>query len=394
MTECKRVSVLGSTGSIGVQALDVIKRRGMSVAALAAKSNADGLISQAREFVPDLVCIYDSDKKALVEEELKPEGISVVSGMDGLCEIAEYDKTDILLNSVVGMVGLKPTLCAISKGKNIALANKETLVTGGRLVTESAKSHGAVIYPVDSEHCAIFQSLQGGCRCDLSKIILTASGGPFFGKTKTELSGVRAKDALKHPTWKMGAKITIDSATLMNKGLEFIEAMWLFEVGPEQIEIVVHRESVLHSAVEYKDGSVICQMGVPDMRIPIQYALCCPQRPESGARHLSLTDYGCLTFQKPDYDTFDCLSACIKAAHKQDTTMAAIANAANEVAVAHFLNDSIGFLEIGSLVKSAIEDIEYHDVNTLGDVLNADSAARAYVEQKISLNASKNASAK
>ncbi len=379
------VSVLGSTGSIGVQALDVIKRRGMKVTALAAKSNAAALISQAKEFLPDIVCIYDVTKFGQVADELKPLGISVVSGMDGLCEVSEYDKSDIVLNSVVGIVGLKPTLCAIEKGKNIALANKETLVAGGRLVTQSAKSHGVTIYPVDSEHCAIFQSLQGSRREDLEKIILTASGGPFFGKTKAELSGVRAKDALKHPTWNMGAKITIDSATLMNKGLEFIEAMWLFGVTPEQIEIVIHRESVLHSAVEYKDGSVIGQMGVPDMRIPIQYALCCPERPESGVKHLSFTDYGCLTFKKPDYEAFDCLATCIKAAHYPNTSMPAIANAANEAAVAHFLKDEIGFSDIGYLVKSATEEIESCEVNSLNDVLKADSAARDFVEQSIKL---------
>lgn len=377
------ISVLGSTGSIGVQALDVIKRRGMKVTALAAKSNAASLVSQAKEFNPDIVCIYDDNKKEQVKDDLKALGMTVVSGMDGLCEVAEYSKSDIVLNSVVGMVGLKPTLAAIEKGKNIALANKETLVAGGKLVTESAKSHEVTIYPVDSEHCAIFQSLQGSRREDVNKIILTASGGPFFGKTKAELAGVRAKDALKHPTWNMGAKITIDSATLMNKGLEFIEAMWLFGVNPEQIEIVIHRESVLHSAVEYNDGSVIGQMGVPDMRIPIQYALCCPERPESGVKHLSLTDYGCLTFKKPDYETFDCLSSCIKAAHKSNTTMPAIANAANEAAVGHFLRDEIGFLDIGNLVKSAIEEIESCEVNSLDDVLKADSAARNYVEQSL-----------
>lgn len=385
MAEYKRITVLGSTGSIGVQALDVIKRRGMNVAALAVKSSAEALISQAKELRPDIVCIYDDNKYEQVADELKPLGISVVSGMDGLCEVAEYDKSDIVLNSVVGMVGLKPTLSAIAKGKNIALANKETLVAGGRLVTESAKSHGVTIYPVDSEHCAIFQSLQGSRREDLNKIILTASGGPFFGKTKAELAGVLARDALKHPTWNMGAKITIDCATLMNKGLEFIEAMWLFGVKPEQIEIVIHRESVLHSAVEYNDGSVIGQMGVPDMRIPIQYALCYPERPELSVKHLSFTDYGSLTFKKPDYETFDCLATCIKSAHRLDTTMPAIANAANEAAVTHFLKDEIGFLDIGNLVKSAVEEIESCEVESLDSVLAADKAARDYVERSVEL---------
>lgn len=383
----KNVSVLGSTGSIGVQSLDVIKRHGMRVTALAAKSNAEKLILQAKEYKPDLVCIYDEDKKDLVEESLKPIGIKVLTGMDGLCEAASYDKSDIVLNSVVGMVGLKPTLSAIAAGKDIALANKETLVAGGRLVTESAKEKGVKIYPVDSEHSAIFQSLQGSKRGDLNKIILTASGGPFFGKTQDELEPMTVKDALKHPTWNMGAKITIDSATLMNKGLEFIEAMWLFGVSPEQIEIVVHRESVLHSAVEYKDGSVIAQLGVPDMRIPIQYALLYPNRPGSSVKRLSLTDYGSLSFQKPDYATFDCLTACIKAAHMTDTTAPAIANAANEAAVASFIKGEIGFMDIGRLVSAAVDEVENRPVESLEGVLSADAAARSFVNDRIAMKA-------
>lgn len=378
----KRVSVLGSTGSIGVQSLDVIKRHGMRVTALAAKSNAEKLIAQAKEFMPDLVCIYDDDKRDFVSDSLKSLGITVLSGMDGLCDAASYQKTDIVLNSVVGMVGLKPTLCAIAAGKDIALANKETLVAGGRLVTGSAKEKGVKIYPVDSEHSAIFQSLHGGKREDLNKIILTASGGPFFGKTRSELEPMTVRDALNHPTWDMGAKITIDSATLMNKGLEFIEAMWLFEVSPEQIEIVVHRESVVHSAVEFKDGSVIAQLGVPDMRIPIQLALLYPNRPESDVKRLSLTDYGALSFYKPDYETFDCLTACIRAAHMTDTTAPAIANAANEAAVAGFIKGEIGFMDIGRLVTSAVEEVPHCPVNTLDDVLNADSMARKFVQDR------------
>lgn len=379
----KKVSVLGSTGSIGVQSLDVIRRHGMKVTALAAKSNAKMLISQAKEFMPKVVCIFDKDKEAETVDSLKPLGITVLSGMSGLCEAASLDETDIVLNSVVGMVGLQPTLAAVEKGKDIALANKETLVAGGRLVTESAKAKGVKIYPVDSEHSAIFQSLQGSRRQDLNKIILTASGGPFFGKTKSELKNMRASDALKHPTWNMGAKITIDSSTLMNKGLEFIEAMWLFGVDPEQIEIVVHRESVVHSAVEYKDGSVIAQLGVPDMRIPIQYALLYPQRPESTVKRLSLTDYGQLSFLKPDYETFDCLTACIKAAHMTDTTAPAIANAANEAAVEYYLKDKIGFLDIGKLVTSAVDGIKHCEVKCLDDVLTADKAAREFVCRSI-----------
>lgn len=358
----------------------------MKVTALAAKSSAEKLIEQALEYKPDLVCIYDEDKKAPVEDSLKHLGIKTLSGMDGLCEVASYAKSDIVLNSVVGMVGLKPTLAAIQAGKDIALANKETLVAGGRLVTESAKQKGVKLYPVDSEHSAIFQSLQCGRKEDLNKIILTASGGPFFGKTRAQLEQMTVKDALNHPTWNMGAKITIDSATLMNKGLEFIEAMWLFGVSPEQIEIVIHRESVIHSAVEYKDGSVIAQLGVPDMRIPIQYALLYPNRPQSSVKRLSFTDYGHLSFYKPDYETFDCLTACIKAAHMTDTTAPAIANAANEAAVASFIKGEIGFMDIGRLVTAAVDKVEHRLVSSLDDVLEADNTARSFVNDRIRTN--------
>lgn len=379
----KRVSLIGSTGSIGLQAIDVIKRNGIEVAALAAKSNADVLIEQAVELKPDIVCIYDNDKKDYVCDALRNSGIFVTSGMDGLCEAASVDTADVMLNSVVGMVGLKPTLCAIDKGKQIALANKETLVAGGSIVTEAARSKGVMIYPVDSEHSAIFQSLMGSRRQDLSKVILTASGGPFFGKSKSDLEYVTAYDALKHPTWNMGAKITIDSATLMNKGLEFIEAMWLFDLRPSDIEIVIHRESVLHSAVEFKDGSVIGQMGFPDMRIPIQYALLYPCRLQSSVKRLSLTDYGTLTFKKPDYETFDCLKACIRAADHCSTTATAIVNAANEAAVDMFLRGQIGFLDIGRLVTGALDNLDFCEADTLDKVFDADRKARYYVESQV-----------
>ena len=280
------------------------------------------------------------------------------------------------------MVGLLPTLTAIEHGTDIALANKETLVAGGELVTKAAKRNGVNIYPVDSEHSAIFQCLQGNKKSQVNKIILTASGGPFFGKTKEELALVTKKDALKHPNWSMGQKITIDSATLMNKGLEFIEAMWLFDLSPEQIEIVVHRESVIHSAVEYKDCSVIAQMGVPDMKIPIQYALLYPNRMECPTKPLSLTDYGTLSFAKPDYETFDCLMACIKAI-TIGGTMPAVVNGANEEAVAEFLKGNIKFLEIGELVKEALENIKKQEVTCLEDVLNADNNARLFVRERI-----------
>ncbi|MCC8131833.1 MAG: 1-deoxy-D-xylulose-5-phosphate reductoisomerase [Ruminococcus sp.] len=379
----KKVSLLGSTGSIGVQSLDVIKRHGLTVTALAAKSNWKLIAEQALEFKPNLVCIYDSDHVDELKDALKGTGITVLSGMDGLCEAACEPESDIVLNSVVGMVGLEPTLAAINAGKDIALANKETLVAGGMLVTEAIKQKGVKLYPVDSEHSAIFQSLEAGNRRDLHKIILTASGGPFFGKTWEELEQMTASDALKHPNWNMGAKITIDSSTLMNKGFEFLEAMWLFDVRPSQIEVVVHRESVVHSAVEFNDGSIIAQLGVPDMRIPIQYALLYPDRPESSVRRLSLTDYGSLSFQKPDIETFKCLGLCIKAAEIADTTAPAIVNAANEVAVASFLRGEIGFNDIARLAESAFVNIEHKTVNSLSDVLNADKSARDFVLSKI-----------
>lgn len=375
----KNISLLGSTGSIGTQAIDVIKRNNLGVSALAAKSNVKALAEQAIELRPKLCVIFDKDKEDELKYSLKNTDISVASGMDGLCEAASIDSADIVLNSVVGMVGLEPTLAAIESGKDLALANKETLVAGGMLVTEVARKTGIRIYPVDSEHSAIFQSLHAGERKDLRKIILTASGGPFYGRTRKELEAVTAADALKHPNWDMGAKITIDSATLMNKGLEFIEAMWLFGVSPDQIEIVVHRESVIHSAVEFCDGSVIAQMGVPDMRIPIQYALLYPSRPESGVKRLGLTDYGTLSFSKPDIDTFECLKICINAAQKADTTAPAIANAANEAAVARFLKGEIGFLDIAKLIGDAVKSISICKVNSLDDILSADAAARKFV---------------
>ncbi len=374
----KRVSVLGSTGSIGLQALDVARKHSLDIQALAAHSSWKKLEEQAREFSPRMVCIFDEKHYAELKDALSDTDIRVLSGMDGLCEIAADPDTDILLNSVVGMVGLLPTLTAIESGKDIALANKETLVAGGNLVMSAAAAKGVNIYPVDSEHSAIYQCLQGNSMNRISKIILTASGGPFFGKTKADLADVTVADALNHPNWSMGNKITIDSSTLMNKGLEFIEAKWLFDLTPDQIEIVVHRQSVLHSAVQYEDYSVIGQMGVPDMRIPIQYALLYPHRIECPTKPLSLTDYGTLTFAKPDLETFDCLAMCIEAV-KKGGAYPCIVNAANEVAVGFFLEGSIKFLEIGELVRKAYEHFDYSEIKSYEDVIAADTAAREYV---------------
>lgn len=379
----KKISILGSTGSIGTQSLEVCEKHGFDVIALAAHSSVELLERQARKFKPEYVCIYKEECLPKLKKRLADTGIEVLSGMDGLCKIASLEEADIILNSVVGMVGLLPTLTAIKAGKDIALANKETLVAGGKLVMELAKEKGVKIYPVDSEHSAIFQCLQGNKRSQLSKIILTASGGPFYGKSYDELRKVTKAEALNHPNWDMGSKITIDSATLMNKGLEFIEAKWLFDLEPEQIEIIVHRQSVVHSAVEYNDYSVIAQLGVPDMKIPIQYALLYPDRVECPTKQLSLTDYGSLTFGKPDYDTFKCLSAAIKAI-TLGGAYPCLVNSANEEAVRAFLNDEIQFVDIGEIVSSVLDVFDYFDIQSYDDVMKADKMARDYVVRRIS----------
>ncbi|MDE5741757.1 MAG: 1-deoxy-D-xylulose-5-phosphate reductoisomerase [Oscillospiraceae bacterium] len=374
----KTISLIGSTGSIGVQTLDVCRQHNIKVAALAAHRNVKLLEEQAREFNPKLVCIYDEGLYSDLRDRLSDVSVKILCGMEGLCENAAMD-ADLFVNSVVGMVGLLPTLTAIEHGRDIALANKETLVAGGHLVMSAVERKGLKIYPIDSEHSAIFQCLQGNRREQLNKIILTASGGPFFGKKKTELKNVTPEQALKHPNWSMGNKITIDSATLMNKGLEFIEAKWLFEVAPENIEIVVNRESVIHSAVEYKDFSVLAQMGVPDMKIPIQYALLYPERVECDVKPLSLTDYGTLTFAKPDLETFDCLAGCIEAI-KLGGAYPCIVNAVNEEAVGLFMSRKIPFLKIGELVQAALRDFPKMPAESYEDIKNAELAAREYVK--------------
>ena len=379
----KQISILGSTGSIGTQTLEVAQAHGMDVYALAAHHNIRLLEQQVRQFRPKKVCIYEEGQYAKLQEQLDDVQFDFLCGMEGLCEIAGDTHADILVNAVVGMVGLLPTLTAISAGLDIALANKETLVAGGSLVMEQAAKKGVAIYPVDSEHSAIFQCLQGNRREQLHKIILTASGGPFFGRTREELANVTVADALNHPNWSMGNKITIDSATLMNKGLEFIEAKWLFDLTPDQIEIVVHRQSVVHSAVEYQDCSVIAQLGVPDMKIPIQYALLYPERMPCPTKRLSLTDYSTLTFEKPDPETFTCLKTAI-AAITAGGTAPCIVNGANEVAVAAFLAGKIGFLDIGALSQRAMESIEKTEITCYEDVIAADTKAREFVRSAIS----------
>ena len=378
----KKVSILGSTGSIGTQSLEVCEKHGFDIVALAAHSSVGLLSEQVRKFKPKYVCIFNDEKYSELKTTLADMEVEILCGMEGLCKIAALEENDIVLNSVVGMVGLLPTLTAINAGKDVALANKETLVAGGTLVTALAEEKGVKIYPVDSEHSAIFQCLQGNKRSQLSRIILTASGGPFFGYSYDQLRNVTKADALKHPNWDMGNKITIDSATLMNKGLEFIEAKWLFDLDPEQIEIVVHRQSVIHSAVEYDDYAVIAQLGVPDMKIPIQYALTYPDRYECPTKRLSLTDYGTLTFAKPDYETFKCLSAAIEGITRGGAYPCLI-NSANEEAVRAFLHDEIKFIQIGEIVSSVLDKFPQSEIKCYEDVMSADKQAREYVRNII-----------
>ncbi|MEE1370194.1 MAG: 1-deoxy-D-xylulose-5-phosphate reductoisomerase [Acutalibacteraceae bacterium] len=380
----KGIALLGSTGSIGTQSLDVCRMHGYRVVCLTANRRVDLMETQIREFRPDLVSMMDPVAADDLHTRVADTGTKVLSGMDGLIECATYSGADTVLNAVVGMVGLQPTLAAIQAKKTLALANKETLVAGGHLVTNTAKAYGVDILPVDSEHSAIFQCLQGSPeKGAVKKLILTASGGPFFGKTLAELENVTAADALKHPNWDMGAKITIDSATMMNKGLEFIEAKWLFDMPIDAIDIVVHRESVVHSAIAYQDNSVIAQLGVPDMRIPIQYALTYPQRLPSPVQELSLVDYGKLTFYAPDYDTFRCINVC-KDAIAAGGLRPAAANGANEESVRLFLNGKIKFTDIAVLNRAAMEACPQVADYTLDDVLQADRAARDYVIEAVS----------
>lgn len=377
MSNIKNIALLGSTGSIGTQTLDVCRMHGIKPTALCAAKNTGLLEKQAREFMPNIVCIYDENCYSDMKKRLADTDIKVLCGMDGLCEVASM-KTDAVVNSVVGMVGLRPTLAALDAGNRVALANKETLVTGGELVINKAKEKNLPILPIDSEHSAIFQSLMASGGSKIERILLTASGGPFFGYSYDSLKTVTKAQALKHPNWDMGQKITTDSATLMNKGLELIEAVWLFGVKPEQVEINVHRQSILHSAVEFEDGSVIGQMGVPDMRIPIQFALTYPQRLPSPAKRLSLFDVGTMTFEKADEETF----LCLKYAKKmlvQGGTACTVLNSANEAAVGLFLEDKIPFYRIGELVADACENVGVHDEVTLGNILDSENAAREYV---------------
>ncbi len=379
----KTISILGSTGSIGQQSLQVCRNLGYQVAGLAANRNVQLVEEQVREFNPRYVCMSDEAAYRDLKVRLADTDTQVLWGVQGMCDIAQLPENDLVLNSVMGMVGLEPTLAAVEAGKDVALANKETLVAGGKLVMDAVARKGVRLLPVDSEHSAIFQCLQAGDRSMLRRIFLTASGGPFFGRTRAELEQITVEQALKHPNWTMGAKITIDSATLMNKGLEVIEAVWLFDVDVSQIQVLVHRESVVHSAVEFVDGSVIAQLGVPDMRIPIQYALTYPARVPSGVKPLSLLEYGTLSFAPPDLETFPCLQAAVDAMEKGGL-YPCVVNGANEAAVALFLAGKISFLQIGELVQGALSQLQVPTGSyTLEELHQADAMAREYVKSSL-----------
>lgn len=375
----QRISILGSTGSIGRQSLDVMSACGMEAVALTANSNVARMEEQVRQFRPELAVMMDEDAARDLRVRLADTPVRVASGLEGLLEAAELPAANTVITAVVGMIGLRPTMAAIREGKRIALANKETLVCAGTLVMEEARDYGAEIVPVDSEHSALFQSLQASHdRGEVKRLILTCSGGPFFGKKREELEGMTREDALRHPNWSMGAKITVDSATLMNKGLEFIEAMHLYQMPPEKISIVIHRESIIHSLVEYCDNAVIAQLGTPDMRLPIQYALTWPRRTPGPANPLDLCSCGPLTFAQPDMETFRCLPLALQAA-RTGGSAGAILNGANEAAVALFLEGKIGFLEIADRVEKAMSRVSVIQEPSMTQILEADAAAREAV---------------
>lgn len=375
----KNISLLGSTGSIGTQALDVARKLGHNVVALTANSRVDILEQQMREFRPKYVAIADKNAANELKNRTLDLQYTLLVGEEGICQCASLDEADLVLNSVVGIAGLRPTLAAINAHKSFALANKESLVTGGELVMNAAREAGITILPVDSEHSAIFQCLNAAPpNRKVEKIILTASGGPFYGRTADELRNVTVGEALNHPNWSMGKKISIDSATMMNKGLEVIEAVHLFGVCADDIQVVVHRESLLHSAVEFTDGSIIGQIGVHDMRVPIQYAMTYPERETAPCERLDLITASRLTFDSPDTETFRCLDVCINAI-KQGGFKPIAANGANEAAVALFLNGQIGFMQIGELVSDAVDAQPIGRVTSVDDILAVDASAREYV---------------
>lgn len=380
----KKIAILGSTGSIGTQTLDIVREQGdIQVVAMAAGSNISLLEAQMREFKPSLVSVWDEKKASELRTNTKDLGIKIVSGMEGLLEVSVIPESEILVTAIVGMLGIRPTIAAIKAGKKIALANKETLVTAGHIIIPLAKEYKVPIIPVDSEHSAIFQSLQGAGDNKISRILLTASGGPFRGRKADELKNIQVEDALKHPNWSMGRKITIDSSTLVNKGLEVMEAKWLFDVTLDQIQVVVHPQSVIHSAVEYQDGAVIAQLGTPDMRLPIQYALYYPERRNLSGRRLDLFEIADLTFEKPDTDTFRGLALAYQAMEKGGN-IPTVYNAANEKAVSLFLDRKISYPEITELIEACMENAEFIDHPDVDEILGTEAAAYEFIEKKMS----------
>lgn len=381
----KKLSVLGSTGSIGTQSLDVADKHGYAVTALTANSDWKTLEMQIRKYNPSVAALADEASARELKSRVADTSVKVLGGVEGICECAALPESDICLNSIVGMAGLRPTLAALTAGTTLALANKESLVAGGDLVKNTAKKHSVAILPVDSEHSAIFQCLLAKpTNSALKRIILTASGGPFFGKTRKDLQSVTVREALAHPNWSMGAKITIDSATMFNKGLELIEACHLFDVSPDKIDIIVHRESILHSAVEFDDGAIIAQLGVPDMRVPIQFAITYPERFESPSESLDFAKLSKMTFYQPDEDAFDCLSICREAFIRGGLYPTAV-NAANEEANRLFREGKITFLQIGELIRTAFSIDCANKSYTLEDIEQTDCIARQAVLHAASL---------
>lgn len=378
----KNIAVLGSTGSIGTQTLDIVRNNTdeLKIKVIAAGSNVELIEKQIREFKPEIAVLYNAEKANELKIKIADTGVKVLSGMDGMIEAATFDDVDTVVTSMVGMIGIKPTIAAIKAGKNIALANKETLVTAGHIIMPLIKEHKVSLLPVDSEHSAIFQSMNGENRKRISKILLTASGGPFRGKSYEELKNVTLEDALKHPNWAMGQKITVDSATLVNKGLEVMEAAWLFDVDVSMIQVVVHPQSVIHSMVEYEDTAVIAQLGCPDMRLPIQYALFYPDRRFLDAKKLDFFEMKSLTFEKPDMDTFKGLKFAMEAA-EFGGSMPTVFNASNEEAVAMFLNKKIGFLDIYRIIEESMNRhtvISNPDIDT---VLSVERDTREFIRK-------------
>ncbi|MCR5356330.1 MAG: 1-deoxy-D-xylulose-5-phosphate reductoisomerase [Lachnospiraceae bacterium] len=376
----KVISVLGSTGSIGTQTMDIVRANpgSLKVAALAAGSNIKLLEEQIREFKPALAAVYDEAAAASLKEAVKDTDVRVAAGMDGIIEAACVQEADTVVTSMVGMIGIKPTIAAIRSGKDIALANKETLVCAGHIITALAREYGVSILPVDSEHSAIFQSLHGENRHRVEKILLTASGGPFRGKKKSELKDMTVEDALKHPNWSMGRKITVDSATLVNKGLEVMEAGWLFDVPIDSIQVVVHPQSIIHSMVEYVDGAIMAQLGMPDMKLPIQYALFYPDRRYLEGKRVDFFELGEMTFEKPDLEVFRGLKLALDAAHEKGT-MPTVFNAANEKAVELFLNRRIGFLDIYDIIEGCMQSHKTVDLPDVEEILNAEREVYEYI---------------